>query len=130
MKRSTSDGLKMAAVRSNYAAGLYSVAKAGWAVGKWHFSSNVTAEQSVTHQLWDSILVTPRPEHYNECERSSRNHPVGSLRPNSSASAASATGRTKPFASSITAEASKRPRGPAGQYHNFRPLPSPQEHRR
>ena len=44
--------------------------------------------------------------------------------PNSSANAVSATGRTKPRVSSITAEAFKRPRGLAGQYHNFRPIPS------
>jgi hypothetical protein len=53
--------------------------------------------------------------------------PLLRSQPNSSANAASATGRTTPPVSSITAEASKRPRGPAGQYHNFRPSPRPPE---
>ena len=50
--------------------------------------------------------------------------------PSSSANAASVTDRTKPSVSTITAEACKRSRGPAGQYHNFRPILQPREPRR
>jgi hypothetical protein len=86
--------------------------------GQWRRPSRSHVEhrqsRSVATNAWPSCLP-----HSNAAVS-----PSLRSQPNSAANAASVTGRIRPSVSTITADASARPRGPAGQYHNCRPVHS------